>query len=217
MNVSSIVSSVPKLTYPYSDVSVSISRGDITSQIPQRTSWTRVQMGMRKLDVPDTWSSELEGQDYSTCLCQDSRHSNWQRLQMWSASGRRWLCPDAQWRAVSREYRKRWKPAGCGWGYSYWPLQRECHCTLQTHQEQELRGQRDTGTWRPVSSPVGLQSQKGDMSLQPCVCCVLGYWSSGRLTHCSISAEGHWQETVIKFHLYILSHLVSVLISGYFN
>lgn len=39
--------------FPCSDcVSLSINGGDVTNQIPQRTSWIRVQMGMSKLVAP---------------------------------------------------------------------------------------------------------------------------------------------------------------------
>jgi hypothetical protein len=42
------------MVFPCSDcVSLSIKGGDVTNQIPQRTSWTRVQIGMTKLGAPD--------------------------------------------------------------------------------------------------------------------------------------------------------------------
>ena len=42
------------MVFPYSDcVSLSIKGGDVTNQIPQKTSWIKVQMGMTKLGAPD--------------------------------------------------------------------------------------------------------------------------------------------------------------------
>jgi hypothetical protein len=42
------------MVFPCSDcVSLSIKGGDFTNQIPERTSWIRVQMGMAKLGAPD--------------------------------------------------------------------------------------------------------------------------------------------------------------------
>lgn len=42
------------MVFPCSDsVSLSIKGGDVANQIPQRTSWIRVQMGMTNLGAPD--------------------------------------------------------------------------------------------------------------------------------------------------------------------
>jgi hypothetical protein len=42
------------MVFPCSDcVSMSIKGGDVTNQIPQKTSWIKVQMGITKLGAPD--------------------------------------------------------------------------------------------------------------------------------------------------------------------